>query len=107
VGSGEFCSFFDLFIGCIQTTVTNIFPNGAGKQVRSLQDDADPRLDGMLREFGVIPSSNTDLAAAWFEKRQIKLTMVDLPPPVGPTSAIVSPCLTLIEKSFRTGFSSS
>ena len=74
--------------------VADVLADRAAEQVRRLQHHADARLDGVLRHVGVVaPADQRCARRVGSKKRQIRLTIVDLPAPVGPTSAIVSPRL--------------
>ena len=102
----SFAGGFDFLVGRVELAVAQVLADRAAEQVRRLQHHADARLNRVLRHVGVVDAADRSPARrVGSKKRQIRLTTVDLPAPVGPTSAIVSPRLTVRLKLCSTGLS--
>lgn len=54
MSSSESGCLFNFCRRGLQISVEYVFPDGTGKKVRGLQDNTDPRLQGMQADFSVI-----------------------------------------------------
>ena len=83
--------------------VRDVVADRDGEQERVVGDEADVRAQALLREVAhVVPVDDARRRRSRRRSASADRATVDLPQPVRPTSATVSPRLSLSEKSSRT-----